>query len=118
MQTMQYVLKAVFGESSDSYSGTSIAPNSGLGQGSGTSSPGFLALSSLIVNAYRRMGHGVKVLSLYTWRLFHLTAIMYVDDTNLLHRPGASDIDCDKLIEVIQRATTDYGGSLLHQGGF
>ncbi len=109
MQTIQYVFKTGFGESSDSYGGTSIAPNSGLGQGSGASPPGFFALSSLIVNAYRRMGHSAKVLSSYTWQLFHLTAVMHVDDTNLLHWPGASDIDYDKLIEAKQRATTDYG---------
>ncbi len=58
MQTMQYVLKAGFGESTCTYGGTTAAPNSGLGQGSGAASPGFLALSSLIVNAYRRLGHG------------------------------------------------------------
>jgi hypothetical protein len=117
IQTMQYVLKTGFGESSDSYGRTSIAPNSGLGQGSGALPPGFLALSSLIVNAYRRTGHGAKVLSLYTRQLFHLTAVMYVDDTNLLHWPGASDIDCDKLIEAIQHATTDYGRLTIASGG-
>ena len=53
MQTMQFFLKTGYGESTSSYGGTSLAPNSGLGQGSGASPPGFLALSSLIVNAYR-----------------------------------------------------------------
>jgi hypothetical protein len=82
---MQYFLKTRFGESTDSYGGTSTSPNSGLGQGSGTSPPGFLALSSLIINAYCRMGHGAKISLSYARRLFHLTAVMYVDDTNLLH---------------------------------
>ena len=53
MQTMQYVLKTGFGESAGSYGGTATSPNSGLGQGSGASPPGFMALSSLIINAYR-----------------------------------------------------------------
>jgi hypothetical protein len=68
MATMQYVLKIGFGESTDSYGGTSSSPNSGLGQGSGASPPAFLALGSLIVNAYRRMGHGVRIRSSYLSR--------------------------------------------------
>jgi hypothetical protein len=58
MQTMQYVLKTGFGESSSSYGGTATATNSGLVQGSRASPPGFMALSFLIVNAYCQMGHG------------------------------------------------------------
>ena len=65
MRTMQYVLKTGFGESTETYGGTRTSPNSGLGQGSGASPPGFMALSSLIVNAYRRMGHGAKILLSY-----------------------------------------------------
>jgi hypothetical protein len=74
----------------DSYGGTSASPNLGLGQGSGTSPPGFQALNSLIINAYQHMGHGVKIRSSYALRLFHLTAVMYVDDTDLLHWPESS----------------------------
>ncbi len=65
MQTMQYMLKTGFGESPETYGRTSTSPNLGLGQGSGASPPAFLALSSLIVNAYRRMVHGAKILSSY-----------------------------------------------------
>jgi hypothetical protein len=61
MQVMQYFLKTGFGKSSESYGGTSDSPNSGLGQGSGANPPGFLALSLLIVNAYRRQGHSAKI---------------------------------------------------------
>jgi hypothetical protein len=65
MQTMQYVQRTGFGESSESYGGSADSPISGLGQGSGASPPAFMALSSLIVNAYRRLGHGAKIKSLY-----------------------------------------------------
>jgi hypothetical protein len=109
MQTMQYVLKMSFGKSSDSYGGTTTSPNFGLGQGSGASPPGFLALSSLIINAYRQMGHGAKILSSFSCHLFHLTVVMYVDDTNLLHWPKLSSTNPDDLIAHVQNATTDYG---------
>ncbi len=76
MRTMQCILKTDFGESSASFGGTTMSPNAGLGQGSGASPPAFLALSSLIVNAYRRMGHGAKVSSSYVPWVFFLSAVM------------------------------------------
>ncbi len=85
MQTMQYVLKTGFGESVDSYGGTALSPLTSLGQGSGASPPAFMALSSLIVNAYCQMGHGARIKLSYTSQLFNLCAVMYVDDTDLLH---------------------------------
>jgi hypothetical protein len=108
MQTMQCFLKMGFGELTNSYGSTSVSPNSGLGQGSGASPPGFLVLSSLIINVYCCMGHGAKIRSSYALRLFHLTAVMYVDDTNLLHWPESSTTETNKLVAHVQRATTDY----------
>jgi hypothetical protein len=84
MQTMQYVVKTGFRESASSYGGTSLNLYSGLGQGSGASPPAFMG-SLLIENAYCRMGHGARIRSSYVSRLFFLAAIMYVDDTDLLH---------------------------------
>ncbi len=40
-------------------------------------------MSSLIVNAYRRMGNGTHTYSLYSYRLFILAVVMYVDDMDI-----------------------------------
>ncbi len=109
MQVMQYFLRTGFGESSESFSGTPTNPNSGLGQGSGRSPPGFLALSSLIVNAYRCQGHGTNVASAFVGRLFSLAAVMYVDDTDILHWPPSAYTNDAKLVSYVQCATTDWG---------
>jgi hypothetical protein len=109
MQTMQYVLKTGFGESVESYGGTSSSPKSGLGQGSGASPPAFLALSSFIVNSYRRLGYGAKICSSYVGRLFYLSVDMYVNNTDLLHWSDSAHPDLDDLIAYIQQATMDYG---------
>jgi hypothetical protein len=97
MQMLQYMLKTGFGESTETYGGTSTLPNSGLGQGSGASPPGFTALSLLIVNAYRRMGHFLNILLSYSVRLFFLAAVMYVNDTNLLHWPPSTTTEPEEL---------------------
>jgi hypothetical protein len=87
-----------------------MSSNSGLGQGSGASPTGFLVLSSLIINAYCRMGHGAKISLSYARRLFHLIVVMYVDDTNLLHcLPACSITEPEELIAHVQRVTMDYG---------
>jgi hypothetical protein len=112
---MQYVLKTGFGESASSYGGTSCYL--GLGQGSGASPPAFMALSSLIVNAYHRMCHRARIHSSYASRLFFLAAIMYLDDADLLHWPSSPHTDPDKLISHIQQATTDYTHLAQASGG-
>jgi hypothetical protein len=117
MQTMQYVLKTGFGESDESYGGTSANPNSGLRQGSGASPPGFMVLSSLIVNAYCRLGHGTAIRSSYTAQTFHVSAVMYVDDMDLLHWPQFSGTEPEELIEHVQQATMDYGRLAQASGG-
>ena len=109
MQTIQYVLKTGFGESAESYGGTSLSPNSGLGQGSGASPPAFLALSSLIVNAYCHLGHGAKICSSYVGHLFYLSAIMYLNDTDLQHWPDSAHLDPDDWFTYVQQATMYYG---------
>jgi hypothetical protein len=107
MQTVQYFLKRGFGKSKGSYGGTVLQPNSGLRQGSGASPPGFMALSSLIVNAYQRMGHGANIWSSYFSQLFHLCALIYVNDADLLHWPEFLGITPEGLITYVQRATMD-----------
>ena len=114
---MQYFLKTGFGKSSKSYSGTSDSPNSGLGQGSGASFPGFLALSLLIVNAYRRQGHGAKITLAFVEKLFSLAAVMFVNDTDILHWPPNFFIEDEELVSYVQQATTDWGHLLQASGG-
>jgi hypothetical protein len=76
-----------------------------------------MALSLLIVNAYRRLGHGAKILSSYTARLFHVSAVIYVDDTDLLHWPSDGGTDPDELVLHVQEATRDYGLLVQASGG-
>ncbi len=85
MQTMQFFLQTGFGKSSDSYAGSGKDCTTGLGQGNAAAGPGFLALSSLIINSYFQEGHRSRLVSSYTQRILVLAAVMYVDDTNLPH---------------------------------
>ena len=85
LQLMQFCLRTGFGESKEFFGGSIEFPLAGYGQGNGAAPAAFSCLSTLIVNAYKRMGHRDKLTSSYTCGLFFLAATMYVDDTNLLH---------------------------------
>ena len=109
LRTMHYCLRTGFGESKEMYGGTEENPFQGYGQGNCASPPGFSALSALVVNAYRRMGHGAKLTSAYSSRLFLLAAVMYVDDTDLLHWARSPSTRGDELIQQVQGSTNDWG---------
>ena len=106
---MHYCLRTGFSESKEMYGGTKSDPFQGYGPGNCASPPGFSALSALLVNAYRRMGHGAKLTSAFTSRMFILAAVMYVDDTDLLHWAPSPTTSSEELVQQVQEATNDWG---------
>ena len=118
MMTMQFCLRTGFGESKQFYGGSEDNPLAGFGQGNGAAPPGFSALSSLIVNAYKRMGeNGAKLTSCYTARMFLLAAVMYVDDTDLCHMAPSQTSTDEALIARTQRSTNGWGSLAIASGG-
>jgi hypothetical protein len=86
MMHMQYFIKSGFGISkTPSFGGTPDHPLMSLGQGSGAAPIGMRNMITLADNAYKRLGHGLEARTSITARLFLLAAIIYVDDTDLLH---------------------------------
>ena len=79
----------------------------GLVQGSGSAPPAFCVLSGIIVNAYKRLRHGSVLTSAYMARLFVLAAVMYVNDTDLLHLTPDPTTTDEEVIELVQEHQTD-----------
>ena len=63
----------------------------------------------LIVNAYKRLGHGATLTSAYMARVFWLAAVMYVDNTDLLHVASSATASDGKFIKHVQEGTIDWG---------
>jgi len=97
--------------------GTREDPFMGYGQGNGVAPPGFSAVSSLIVNAYKRLGHGARITTSLVKRLVHLCAVMYVDDTDLLHWAKIHTTTTRELIREVQRATNEWAFLVQATGG-
>ena len=63
------------------------------------------------------MGHGIQLASTYTARLFLLTPVCYVDDTDLLHfAPSVNTTDRELFVQV-HAATTAWGHLAQASGG-
>ncbi len=85
---MRFYLCTGIGESKTSYGGTHEERLAGYGQGNAAAGPGFTALSLLIVNAYLCDGFGARIYSSNYKGLLLIAAIIYIEDTDLIHRSG------------------------------
>ncbi len=63
------------------------------------------------------MGHGAKLTSTLTATRFILAAIMFVDDTDLLHWAPLPTTSDEELIEQVQVASDDWGRISQETGG-
>ncbi len=85
METMRFYLCTGFGKSKTSFGGTHEKWLAGYGQGNVAVDPGFTAMSLLVVNVYLQDGFGAQIYSSYYKQLLLLAAVMYIDNTDLIH---------------------------------
>jgi hypothetical protein len=116
MKTMQFFLRTGFGELATSYGGTHEEQLAGFGQGNAAAGPGFTAMSLLIVKAYLRDGFGAHIYSSYYWRRLILAAVMYVDNTDLVHWSRLPFCSPVELIAAAQTATYAWDGLAIATG--
>jgi len=118
LQSMKFWLRSARGVADNPFSAGIELPFMGLGQGSGSAASAFTADSALMINAYKRLGHGCRFTSCITGTLFFFAAIVYVDDTDLLihaKTPQAPRKDLFKM--MIQDALNDWTNIVMASGG-
>jgi hypothetical protein len=111
IETMRFYLCTGFGKSKTSYGGTYEEWLAGYGQGNAAAGPGFTAMSLLIVNAYLSDGFGAWIYSSYYKQLLLLAAMMYVDNTDLIHWTDQPSCSPSKLIAAAQNRDICMGQS-------
>jgi hypothetical protein len=117
IQEMKFFLQLAYGDSK-TFAGSSIKiKTQGLGQGNGASPAGWCVISIVILRAHGAKGHGAQFIAPMSLVRRSLTAILYVDDTDLLH----INMDAEELIAevhtAIQRAIENWGRLLIATGG-
>ena len=117
LQIMQFCLQTGFGKSTQTYGGSEDNPLAGAGQGNGGAPPSFTALSTLVVNAYKRLGHGATLTSSLMARIYLLASVLYVDDGDWLHTADEPTTSDEDMLKKVQLATTDFGQLAQATGG-
>ena len=114
---MLFFLKTGFGLSNKGFGGTRVNPFQGLIQGSGAAPGAWTAVSTVILSVYKRRGYGAKFSAGWSGLIFTIAALLYVDDTDLLHmywEPGMTEVE---FVERVQRATYYWAMLLQATGG-
>ena len=117
MQSITFYIKTGFGVSPNGFGGSHDNPSYGLGQGSCSAPASWTGVSTLIVNAYRRSNFGVTMRGAWSDTSLQLAAILYVDDTDLLHLSSNPYHTLEQFVIEVQNATWFWGLLLQATGG-
>jgi hypothetical protein len=116
VQTMQFFLKTGFGLATQGYGGSSQNPYMGLIQGSGAAPAAWTAISTLMLAAYKSKGYGALFASAWSGVVLSIAALLYVDDTDLLHT-CPTDITTEYEFFSRVQTATHYWATLLQATG-
>jgi hypothetical protein len=75
-----------------------------------------MALRAQIVNAYLRDGHGLQTMTCYTFQLFIFAAVLYVDNTDLIHMTALVTATPLDLVQESQISTDAWSGLAIATG--
>ena len=112
LQTMQYFLMTGFGTAKKGFGGLLLLPLMGLIQGSGAAPATWTAVSTV-----KRKGYGASFSAGWSGLLFTVAALLYVDDTDLLHCFCDPDISELEFVTRVQCATYYWALLLQATGG-
>ncbi len=85
IENMRFFLQTGFGDSTEFAGGGVSIKTQGMTQGNGALPAGWAVISICILKVHGKKGHGVKYFCPLTKLTHYLSAILYVDDTDLLH---------------------------------
>jgi hypothetical protein len=117
IENMKLFLWTEFSDLTKFASGGIRIKTQGLTQGNGASLAGWVVISIVILNAHGKKGHSAKLLCLITKLSSHLSAILYVDDTDLLHINLEKDESVAQVHKSIQASVENWGNLLIATGG-
>ncbi len=85
IKEMNFLLWTAYGDSKDFDGSLVDVKTQGLCQGNGTAPAGWAVVSITILRVHKQKGHGAKFLCLICLIKSNLVAVLYVDDTDVVH---------------------------------
>jgi hypothetical protein len=117
IENMKFFLQTGFGDLTK-FAGSRVSINTqGMTQGNGALPAGWAVISTCILKAHGKKVHGAKFLCPITKLAHHLSTILYVDDTDLLHIDLTKDEMVDEVHAAIQDSINSWGNLLIATGG-
>jgi hypothetical protein len=116
IENMKFFLCTGFGDSKSFAAGGISVKTQGLTQGKGASPAGWAVISICIIGVHGKKGHGAKFHCPLTNLKHHLSAILYVDNTDLLHIDLSKDETVNEVHMAIQNSVKSWGNLLIATG--
>ena len=114
---MRHFMRTAYGDSDWSYCGSPSRPLQGAVQGNGAASPIFIAISCVILSFLESQTIGVYIVSAITMTIFTLSAIMYVDDSDILISSIQENENYTSIRNRAQKAAKVYKTGVHQTGG-
>ncbi len=116
VQEMKFFLQTVYGDSKTFSSSSIKIKTQGLGQGNGASLAVWYVISIAILWAHDAKGHGAQFIAPMSLVRCSLSAILYDNDTDLLHINMDAEESIAEVHTAIQRAIENWGCLLIAIG--
>ena len=117
IQEMKFFLRTAFGDSQTAAGSTIEIKTQGLCQGNGAAPAGWTVVSIIILNAHKRKGHGATFRCPISQVGSHLAAILFVDDTDVIHFRMDADETVSEAHKQLQESVLSWGNLLIATGG-
>ncbi len=117
IQDMKFFLGTAFGDSKE-FAGSLIdIKTQGLCQGNGAAPASWAVVSIVILNAHKKRGHGAKFVCPMSLVKSGLTAVLFVDDTDVIHLDMERREDKYEALDGLQQSVLSWGELLAATGG-
>ena len=117
IENMKYYLRTAYGDSKN-FRGHKIAVKfQGLCQGNGAAPAGWAVISIVILGAHKRKGHGGHFVCPISCLTGHLSAILFVDNNDLIHIDMGKDQSAEEAAYDLQSSIDSWGHLLIASGG-
>jgi hypothetical protein len=119
IENMKFFLRTGFGDSKSFAGGNISIKTQGLCQGNGAAPApaGWAVISICILQAHGKKGHGAKFICPITKLRQHLSTIIFVDNTDILHIDLTKDKSIKDVHTAIQGSVNSWGNLLIATGG-
>ena len=117
IQEMKYFLPTAFGDSKGYANSTLEMKYQGLCQGNGAAPAGWAVVSITILNAHNRCGHTATFCCPISKTVKKLSAILFVDDCDLLHIAMQEIEHVSTTHARMQESILNWGHLLIASGG-